>query len=657
VTATTAPSVCPLDCPDRCSLTVEVADGRVLSLDGSRLNPLTDGYICGKIRKFGRRVHGERRLLHPAVRVGPKGPGARFQRVSWEEAIGLVASRWRQIAAELGWQAVLPFWYAGSNGWLTGGGLDQRLWNRLGTTQILRTFCAANARTAAESVYGDLPSADPLDVDHASCVILWGCNPSASGIHLVPHLRAMQERGGKLIVVDPRQTPLAKHADLHLAPLPGTDGVLAMAIARVAFEEGLADLPFLERWVPDAAQYRAAVFERTLSEAAALCSVPDGDIVRAARLYAQVRPAMLRCGWGVERTRNGTDSIRAILALPAIFGQFGRRGAGWALSTSGGYGVDPRRWQKVDGAPATRTVNMSRLGLLLEELDDPPIRSLYVYDCNPVATAPDQARVLRQLAREDLFVVVHEQVHTDTVDYADVILPATTFLEHRELVRSYGGYLVQWSEPAIPPVGESRSNHAVIRALAVALGVGHEPAFDVDEVELARQMADIARVPWDTLQRDLVVKLPSPVQLVDRVPSRPISLVGALGAPRYRPPPVDAELPLIVVSPSSTRAISSTGFETLPPGTATVAIHPVDAAARGISAGDEVRVYNSQGEVILLAALDEAQRPGVVTIPKGLWCEGTRNGRTSNALVPAHTDELGGGACYNDARVEITLRT
>jgi anaerobic selenocysteine-containing dehydrogenase len=654
VTATTtAASVCPLDCPDRCSLTVEVADGRVLSLDGSRLNPLTDGYICGKIRKFGRRVHGEHRLLHPAVRVGPKGPGARFERVSWEEAIDLVASRWRQIAAEHGWQAVLPYWYAGSNGWLTGGGLDQRLWNRLGTTQIQRTFCAANARAAAESVYADLPSADPLDVDHASCVILWGCNPSASGIHLVPHLRAMQERGGTLIVVDPRRTPLAKQADLHLAPLPGTDGVLAMAIARVAFEEGLADLPFLQRWVSDAELYRAAVSQRSVSEASALCQVPEADIVRAARLYAQVRPAMLRCGWGVERTRNGTDSIRAVLALPAIFGQFGQRGSGWALSTSGGYGTDPRVWQRVEPTPATRTVNMSRLGLLLEELSDPPIRSIYVYDCNPAATAPDQARVLRQLAREDLFVVVHEQVHTDTVDYADVVLPATTFLEHRELVRSYGGYLVQWSEPAIPPVGESRGNHVVIRALATALGLGDEPAFDVDEVGLARQMAEVARVPWDTLQRELVVKLPSPVQLVDRFPSRPISLVGALGAPSYRPPPADAELPLILVSPSSTRAISSTGFESLPAGTAVVGLHPHDAAARGIRAGDEVRVYNTQGEVRLLAAIDDTLRPGVVNIPKGLWRSATRNGLTGNALVPAHVDPIGGGACYNDARVEI----
>lgn len=646
-------SVCPLDCPDRCSLDVEVQDGRVLSIDGSHKNPLTDGYICGKVRKFGARVHGPLRVMYPAIRVGPKGPGATWRRTSWEEAIETIATRWSKITDEHGWQAILPYWYAGSNGWMTGGGLDQRLWNRLGTTRIERTFCAANARTAAESVYSDLPSADPLDVDHAQCVILWGFNPSASGIHLVPHLRALQKRGGTLIVVDPRRIPLAKDADLHLAPLPGTDVVLALAIARVAFEEGLADEMFLAEHVPDAATYRTAVMARTLPEAAELCGVPVADIVEVARRYAQSRPALVRCGWGVERTRNGTDAIRAILSLPAVFGKFGERGSGWVLSTSGGYGIDPLRWQRVTDAPATRTVNMSHLGRLLEETTDPPIRSLYVYDCNPVATAPDQARVVKNLAREDLFTVVHEQVYTDTVDYADVLLPATTFLEHRELVRSYGGYLVQWSEPAIPPVGESKNNHAVIRLLAGALGLGEDPALDLDEITFAKQVAEIAGLPFETLQRDGVVRIPSPVQLVDRFPSRPIALCGVLGPPAYRPPPSDAQSPLILISPSSTRAISSTGYETLPEGIATVAIHPADAAARGLSSGDIVRVFNSQGEVVLLAALDETLRVGVVCIPKGLWRKATRNSYTSNALVPAHTDEAGHGACYNDARVEI----
>ncbi|MEQ1568703.1 MAG: molybdopterin-dependent oxidoreductase [Myxococcota bacterium] len=650
---TVVPSVCPLDCPDRCSLAVKVEGGRVLEIDGSELNPMTASYICGKVRKFPQRVHGPLRVRQPAVRVGPKGPGARFEPVSWDEALSLVADRFSTIAAESGWEAVLPYWYAGSNGWLTGGGLDLRLWNRLGTTRILRTLCAANTGAGVARSYGDLPSADPLDVDHTDLAVVWGCNPSASGIHLVPHLRAVQQRGGGLIVVDPRQTPLAVHADLHLAPLPGTDVALAHAIARWLFEQGRIDRAFTARWVADVDAYQALVEPWTPARAAEVTGVPAAAIVEAAQRYADADRAIVRVGWGLERTRNGTDAVRSVLALPALTGRFGRRGEGWILSTSAGYRVDAKRWQEVPGAPTgPRTVNMSELGRILEEVRDPPIRALYVYDCNPAVTVPDQVRVLRNLARDDLFTVVHEQVHTDTVDYADVVLPATTFLEHHEIVRSYGGYLVQYAEPAIPPVGESRSNHQVMASLACAFGLGDEAAFRVSERELAAEIAGHARVDFAALERDKVVRVAAPLQFVDVVPSRPITLVDAAG-PRYRPPPVDAALPLIVISPSSTRAISSTGFETLPAGTAVVGVHPDDAAARGLTDGSPARVFNSVGEVHLRISIDPKLRPGVACIPKGLWRSGTLNGHTSNALIPGHVDELGGGACYNDARVEI----
>lgn len=662
--STIVPSVCPLDCPDRCSLSVKVEGGRIERIDGSRLNPLTDGYICAKVRKFGARVHGPLRLLQPAVRVGPKGPGARFEPVSWDEALGLVAERFTAIAETSGWEAVLPYWYGGSNGWLTAGALDQRLWNRLGTSRLARTFCAANTGAGVRAVYGDLASADPLDVNHADLVVLWGMNPSASGIHLVRLLRAVQERGGRLVVVDPRRTPLAARADLHLAPLPGTDTVLALALAHVAFAEGYADLVFLAKWCADVDAFRAAVAPWTPEAASEICGVPAAQIRGLAELYAASDPALVRCGWGLERTRNGTDAIRSVLSLPAVYGKFGVRGAGWVMSTSGGYRTDSSRWQQapaphlaIPGVPGPcktppRTLNMSELGRLLEEVRDPPIRALYVYDCNPVATAPDQGRVIRNLARDDLFTVVHEQVHTDTVDYADVVLPATTFLEHREIIRSYGGYLVQWAEPAIPPVGESRSNHAVIRGLAEALGLD-EPAFRLGEEDLAREIAGHARVDFDVLAAERAIVLPSPVQYVDV--EAPISLVGTFGAPRYRPPPADADFPLILVSPATGRGISSTGYESLPAGTAAISLHPDDALSRGISAGDRVRVWNTLGEVLLLATVDDDLRPGVASIPKGLWRSGTLNGLTSNALVPGHVDELGGGACYNDARVDVAL--
>lgn len=656
----TVRSVCPLDCPDRCSLDVDVdvADdgrtGRVLRIDGSRANPLTEGYICGKVRQFGaHRVHAAHRVLTPGIRVGPKGPGATFRPVSWEEAIGVIAERFRAIAAAHGWQAVWPYWYGGSNGWLTGGGMDQRLWNRLGTSRIGRTLCAANTGAGTKAVYGDLPSADPLDVDDADMVLLWGFNPSASGIHWVPKVRAAIARGARLVVVDPRQTPLAGNAHVHLAPLPGTDVALAMAMAHVAFADGLADRAFLARWAPDADRYEAACAAWTPERAAAVCGVDAGAIREAARLYAGGSPSLLRAGWGLERTRNGTDGVRAVLSLPAVFGKFGQRGGGWVLSTSAGYRTDPTRWQGAPGAPSElpRTLNMSQVGRVLDETRDPPIRALYVYDCNPVATAPDQARTVRALARDELFTVVHEQVHTDTVDYADVVLPATTFLEHRELVRSYGGYVVGWSEPAIPPVGEARSNHAVMVALARALGLD-EPALTVSEDALAAEMAEVAGVSFDALGRDGMVARPRPVQFVDVVPSAPLSLAGD-APPRFLPPPSDAERPLVLISPASTRGISSTLFETLPAETAAIGLHPDDAAARGIADGATVRAWNSVGEVVLRAALDPKLRPGVASIAKGVWRSGTLNGFTSNALIPDHVDAVGQGACYNDARIEV----
>lgn len=652
----TLPSVCPLDCPDRCSLSVDVDGDRVVGIDGSHVNPMTGGVICAKVRGFGNRVHGPLRLRQPAVRVGPKGPGATFRPVSWAEALDLVAERFRAILAQDGPEALLPYWYAGSNGLLTGGALDQRLWNRLGTTQILRTFCAANTGAGARMVYGDLPGADPSDIDEARFAILWGVNPSVSGIHLVPKARAVRARGGRLVVVDPRRTPLARQADLHLRPLPGTDVAVALALGHLAFREGYVDRDFLASHALDADAYEDLVSAWSPERAAAVAEVPADDLRRLAAWYAESAPAFLRAGWGMERNRNGTDAVRAVLGLPAVYGKFGVRGGGYALSTTAGYRMSSAAWL---GPPRGRTVNMTALGQILEETRDPPIRGVYVYDCNPMVTAPDQVRVARQLARDDLFVVVHEQVHTDTCDYADVLLPATTFLEHEDLTKSYSGYLLQWAEPVIPPVGEARSNHAVVADLAERLGHADlRVPVEVLAAEIAETVPqDRLLTPgpvWPRLKADGVVRLAPAVQFRDL--SAPIALVGEV-APRYRPPPTDAHAPLILVSPASRRAITSTLLEDLPPGSAAVDIHPDDAAARGVRDGDEVRMFNHLGEVWVRARVTDEVRPGVVCLVKGLWRSATKNGWTACALAPAHVDEHGGGACYNDARVELVRAT
>ena len=708
-------SVCPLDCPDRCSVAVEIrqgADGseRVGRVHGTGRNPLTAvsasasasastsadphmgrPFICEKVADIGERVHGQHRILRPWVRVGPKGEGQRveagggtghtgFRPATWEEALERIAAEFAAVCARSGPEAILPCWYGGSNGLLTGGALDQRFWQALGASRIGRTMCAANTGAAHEAVYGDLPSADPLDVGEAQTVVLWGMNPKASGIHLIPLLKRVKARGGRLIVVDPRRTTAAAMADLHLQPLPGTDVALAMALHHLAFAEGYADRAFLAAEAEGVEEFRAAAEAFSPAQAATVCDIPEEQIRRFAELYAAGAPAIVRCGWGPERNRNGTDSIRAILALPAIYGKFGVRGGGFVMSTSSGYRTDKRRFQSISGltgmagqAQQPREINQSRLAAALEGREEfagtAPVEALYVYNCNPVATLPDQGAVVRSLQRAGLFTVVHEQVWTDTCDLADVVLPATTFLEHRELSRSYGGYLLQYAEPVIAPVGEARSNHAVFAALAARLhGRLHGrlspagdstaeirmdwPELQEDEVSLAERITDA--IPqtagrWEELRRERVILLARPVQFVDVRPARKIRP----GAPQYRPPPADAALPLILISPADAGAITSTGFESQQDGSAEIALSPADAAARGIADGDAVRVENPRGAMEAAARIDPGLRRGVLSCPKGLWRRATRNGWTTNALVPDHVDATGGGACYNDARAEI----
>ena len=634
------PSVCPLDCPDRCSLHVTVDHGRVTKIDGSTLSEYTDGYICAKVRGFAKRQHSPDRVLHPMKRTGPKGSG-RFERVPWDEALRLIVERFKQLAPE----AVLPFHYDGSNGLLTSGAMDERFWNRLGASQLGKTFCAANTGAAWTSVFGDLAGADPMDVRHSDAIVLWGVNPSVSGIHLIPWVREATEKGAFIAVVDPRRTPVARDADLHLPVLPGTDVALALAMIRVAHEENLIDRAFLEKWTRGFEPLIRAC--PTVEEAARLTGVSAEAIRTLPRALGRSQAPFFRVGWGLERNRNGTDAVRAVLSLRAVMGRFGRRGSGLVISTSGGYGLD----RKPAAAPhlrkrPSRTINMSQLGKALDETRDPEIGAVFVYNSNPVATAPNQGRVVRAMSRESLFVVVHEQVWTDTCAVADLVLPATTFLEHKDLCRSYSGYALQWSDPVVDPAGEARSNHRVFSELARAMGFD-EPEFRVGEEDLIRPVVPTV----DALKETRYQPVPKPVPFVDAFPSRGHVDFGK--PPVYLPPFVDADLPLILISPASDKAITSQLFEFAPEKGARVAIAPEEAARRGLRDGDRVRVRNSFGEVTVTLAVSDELVPGVASLPKGLWRKSTLNGWTANALAPDHVDAQGGGACYNDARVEI----
>jgi anaerobic selenocysteine-containing dehydrogenase len=659
----TVQTACPLDCPDSCSLDVTVERGKLLKIDGSKAATSTEGFICGKVRRFDRRVYGEARLLHPAIRTGPKGSGE-FGRVTWDEALSLVAEKMADARGRFGAESVLPYYYGGSNGVLTSNFEDARFFRRFGASRLDRTVCAAPTGAAATAMYGKMAGVAYADYEHAELIIVWGCNPSASGIHLVSHINHAQARGARVVVIDPRRTPLARKADLHLPVKPGTDVALALALINDLFERERVDRAFLAAHTTGADELRETARAWPIERAAAEAGLAPADIATLAQWYADSSPAVIRCGWGQERNRNGGAATLAILALPAVAGKFGVRGGGYTMSNSGAWGVTADSMINVP-EPGTRLVNMNHLGRALTEYRDPPVSVLFVYNCNPLATVPHQNLVREGLQREDLFTVVFEQSMTDTAGYADVILPATTFLEHYDLAKGYGAYHFQLVQPVIAAVGESRPNHEVFRELGVRLGL----VVDEDELGEAGAVLDAAgRLPEPLAQAVLNGRQGvgpgggRPIQFQDvhpktpdgRVHLFPRSIDAARGLYHYEPDPATARHPLALISPASEHTISSTLGE-LRPGIARVKLHPDDAHPRAIADGDAVRIFNDLGEVHCEASITPEIRPGTASLPKGLWAKSTLNGSTACALVPDTLTDVAGGACFNDARVQIEL--
>jgi len=659
----TVRTACPLDCPDSCTLDVTVEKGRVVKIDGGPTNPVTRNYICAKVRRFGERVYGEDRLLYPAVRKGPKGQGV-FTRVTWDEALDHIARRMMAIRDTTGAEAILPFCYGGSNGLLTQDTNDARLFRAFGTSRLARTVCAAPTGAANQALYGKMPGVTYADYVHARLIVMWGVNPSASGIHLIPYVRQAQKAGATLVVIDPRATALARQADLHLAPRPGTDLPIALALHRFLFEGGFTDERFLSSHTRGAAELRARADEWTIERAAETAGIEASALTRFAELYSAASPALVRCGWGLERNRNGGSAAAAVLALPAIGGKFGVRGGGFSMSNSAAFGIKAAAWMNDTPEPATRLVNMNHLGRALLEFKDPPVEMLFVYNCNPLATMPDQNRVLEGLKREDLFTVVYEQVFTDTARYADVLLPATTFLENYDIAKGYGPISLQLVRPVIEPFGEARPNAEVFSELVSRLDLG-EAELETDTLfRVASRMPP--HVSGELMETGSVTPPyeGAPVQFVDVFPLTPDGKVDLFpaalhaGAPAglygFQPDPGTDRFPLALISPASEKTITSTLGE-LRQRAAVLQMNPADAQARGLASDDPVRVFNDLGEVQCPVALNKDIRPGTVSLPKGLWRKSTYNGSTSNALVPDTLTDLGGGACFNDARVQVAL--
>jgi anaerobic selenocysteine-containing dehydrogenase len=611
---------------------------------------MTDGWICAKVKGHADRVYGKDRVLTPLIRTGPKGEGS-FRQATWDEALDLVASRIQAALRRSGPGSVVPYLYNSSGGMLAAGGLGPELWRQLGATNVVHTICAYTAGLARSEVYGDMLSADPNDVVHAKVVVVWGANPTVANTHFGPLVNRARRAGARLIVVDPRRTAMAARADLHIAVNPGTDVVLALAMARVMHEEGLLASNFLAAHVDGVDEYLAAAEPWTLERAADVCGVPAEDIAAFAREYASASPAFLRMGWGLERNRNGGSGCKAVLALPLMAGQFGRRGAGVMLSVGGASPVTMSALHTNDAA-ARRQLNQNLLGAeLAGEVD--PIEVLFVQGANPVVMNPDQRSVIAGMERDDLFTVVHDQVMTDTARYADVVLPATTHFEADDLAGSYGGYVLQRMPAVIDRVGESRTNDEVSAALADRLGL---TGFDPQPESMLEKI-----LPAGILDDGPLALRPDggTVQFVDTFPSfenRRAQLFDPhsdVPVPRFEA--VERHHPLTLLSPATAKTISSMfgerGDQPL-----TVSLHPHDAAARNIQNGDEVELWNDRGFVAVTAQIDGSVRPGVCCAPKGNWLRDFSGSYGVNVLVPATLSDLGSGACFNDAHVDVRLR-
>ncbi|MGD9703292.1 MAG: molybdopterin-dependent oxidoreductase [Acidimicrobiia bacterium] len=650
-------TACPLDCPDTCSLAVTVTNGRISKIDAAPAgegNPLTQGFICQKVKHHARRVYSPERIMTPLVRTGPKG-AAEFRAASWDDALDLVAGRMRTAIAEHGVDSVIPYLYSSSAGMLGSSALGPYVVDRLGLPEVEHTICAGTADAAWSQVFGDMLSADPLDVPHSQLVVVWGSNPTVSNTHLPPLVNEARKRGAALVVIDPRRTGMAARADLHLAVRPGTDVVLAYAVANLLRERGQIDTGFCAAHVDGVDEFVAAAKEWSVINAAAECGLSDGDIEQFADLVAARRPAMLRMGWGIERNRNGGSSFVAALSLWVVAGHFGERGSGVIASTSGAVPVSMRSlWSACAERPAQRILNMNDVGRLLADgLDGwPAPQVLLVQGANPAVSAVDQERMLRGLAREDVFTVVHEQVMTDTARYADVVLPATTHFEAPDMAISYGSYVMQPMPAVIDRIGESRTNDEVAAAIGARLGLDagelrHDAAGLLDRVVTDGRADDHRRLRLEGATRQFVDTFPS----FEGQRARLHSPESELPLPRYERR--ESPYPLTLLSPATNRMINSMFGEFDSPDVV-VSLHPDDAEARGLADGELVRVVNELGEILLPLRIDDTMRSGVCQIPKGVWLRDFTGGRSANVFVPGASSDLAAGACFNDARVEVT---
>jgi anaerobic selenocysteine-containing dehydrogenase len=671
------PGACPLDCPDGCSWIVTVRDGQAVGLRGNPDHPFTRGALCAKVARYLDHTRAPDRLLYPLRRVGAKGEG-RFERISWDEALQEIAQRLLDVRDRHGGEAIWPFQGTGTLGYLQGleGRSGARLWNVLGASLHDASICSIAGSEGLRYTTGSNRGMDPEAFRHARLILLWGSNPLTSHHHIWKFIAAARKQGAHLVVIDPVRTRTAAQADEHLAPRPGTDAALALALMHEVVRRGAHDEEFLRERCIGWDAYRERIAEFPPERAAEICDLPVERIVALGERLATTRPTAIRATMGIQRHAGGGMALRTLATIPAVTGDWTLPGGGLAYSTSGYFRGDRKALARDDlRAHPVRSLLMTRIGDVLLDAD-PAVGALVVYGANPLASNPDSAKARRALAREDLFTVVIEQMPTDTVDYADIVLPSTMQTEHTDVHDGYGHMYLAWNEPAVEPPGECLPHTEIWRRLARAMGL-EEPALYDEDLTLARTLVEsghptLEGVTVERLRREGWVRLGHPHPLVPfasgfPTPSGKLELYSERAAaaghdpvPGYTPPAEAAEPGegrLALVAAASHWFLNSTfangALHVRRAGEPTVALHPDDAAARGLVAGERVRVGNERGSFEALLAVGSAARPGVVATTKGFWPKLLAGGANVNEATEERDADLGGGAVFHDCSVWV----
>ncbi|MEU6256788.1 molybdopterin-dependent oxidoreductase [Streptomyces sp. NPDC047043] len=696
---------CPHDCPDTCAMRITVTDGRAVNLTGDREHPYTRGGLCVKVDNYLDRVYSPDRVLYPMRRTGPKGSG-RFERISWDRALDEIATRFRGIAAEFGPEAIMPCSYLGTQGILNGLNVGDPFFAKLGATIAERTYCDSGSCTAYTMTIGDCAGVDPESLVHSKFILIWACNVMSTNLHLWPFIAEARKRGATVVVVDPVKTRTARAADWHIPIRPGTDGALALAMMNVIIGEGLTDGEYIANYTVGYEELAERVRPCTPEWAAEETGVPADDIRRLAREYAAAQPSVIRIGVAVERHAGGGQTVRALACLPALVGAWRKPGGGilqlplWAFPVNWGAMMHPEMLE-----PGKRVVNQYLLGQALTGgLDlDPPIKALMVYNSNPVVVCPDQDRLIEGLRREDLFTVVSEQFMTDTAQFGDIVLPATTQLEQDDIMFSWGHLYVTYNHRAIAPLGEAVPNTELFRRLAARMGFS-EPVFRRTDEEMIAEAFDWSAPAMQGLTLDSLREkgwqrlnvppadqyapyasgnFPTPSGKVefkssiaetagnfvvplfrqgsnDHQPGTPVDPLPHYIPPRESAranPALAARHPLNLITPKPHAYLNSSSanlpFHQRVQGEPTVLIHPDDAAERSIANGDDVRIFNDRGSFVVKAKVDKSVLAGVAVSAYGGWRMHTKSLSTMASLNPTVFADLGNAPTFSDTLVQI----